>query len=141
MQLDFLKKGACFQSEGAISPLKPHLSLSRQSNTSPGYHEKKQLKTVQYVVISFTIGIAVGLWLGVNLGEGQTLLSNPFTNAGLRDTSAHIIEEGGEVLEESGTALKQRGESLLQENNNNDFPPSNTDHSNQQSTDGTPATP
>lgn len=50
------------------------------------------------------LGLAVGLWLGVNIGKEQPLLSNPFVERTLMDRA---VEKGGEIYEDTKRAVKE----------------------------------
>ncbi|HKJ08397.1 MAG TPA: YtxH domain-containing protein [Gammaproteobacteria bacterium] len=65
------------------------------------------MRTFKYLVLGLIIGTAVGLWLGVNLGKGKPLLSNPFNGPTLRQS-----------LEQSGTRLKDKSEQLFEQGKN-----------------------
>ncbi len=52
------------------------------------------------------VGIALGLWFGVNIGRDAPLLSNPFTEERnlaekARDTATRAIEKGAETAKEA----------------------------------------
>jgi hypothetical protein len=66
----------------------------------------KQLKTI---FITLVIGTLIGLALGVNIGRGKPLLSNPFAKESLVDRAKQL---GSETLEKSGKALEKTGQSL-----------------------------
>lgn len=58
---------------------------------------------IKKLLIGFSVGIAIGLWFGVNLGKDQPLYSNPFHEVSIKD---RLVESGGNALEKSGQALK-----------------------------------
>jgi hypothetical protein len=67
----------------------------------------KQIKTI---IISLTLGLLIGLALGVNIGRDKPLLSNPFAKQeSLLDKAKRL---GSETVEESGKALEKAGQAL-----------------------------
>lgn len=56
------------------------------------------------IIIGFVVGVAIGLWFGINLGKGQPLYSNPFAERSITD---RLLESGGDALEKSGQAIKR----------------------------------
>ncbi len=66
----------------------------------------KQLKTI---LVSLTVGILIGMALGVNIGREKPLLSNPFEKESLADRVKRL---GSETLEKSGKALEKTGQAL-----------------------------
>lgn len=69
-------------------------------------------KTLRNVIL-LALGLALGLWFGVNLGRGRNLFSNPFAKQTLgerlKDTGNLFLDKSGQALEESGKALRQAG--------------------------------
>lgn len=57
------------------------------------------------------LGLALGLWFGVNLGRGRSLFSNPFVQQTLgerlKDTGTLVLDKSGQALEEGGKALRK----------------------------------
>jgi hypothetical protein len=68
-------------------------------------------KTLKHIIVGFVVGIIIGMWFGINIGKGKSLLSNPFAGSGLREqlkqTSGEVLEKSGKVLEKSGKALQE----------------------------------
>ena len=62
------------------------------------------MRAFKYLLLGLIVGTAVGLWLGVNLGKGKPLLSNPLNEPTLR-----------EQLQQSGTRLKEKGEKMIEQ--------------------------
>ena len=60
-------------------------------------------KNFNNLVFGLIIGLALGLWFGVNIGQDQPVLSNPFKNQSLQEK---VINRSGDLLEKSGQALK-----------------------------------
>ena len=73
-----------------------------------------QLKTF---VISVLIGVLLGLWVGVNIGKGKSIFSNPFDEAAiqqqLKKSGDKILEKSGEALEKGGKALQDKAKAPL----------------------------
>lgn len=69
------------------------------------------MKTLRHLSFGLIIGLALGLWFGVNIGKEKGLLSNPFAEPGVQQrvkrTGGALLEKGGEALEKSGKALQE----------------------------------
>ena len=61
------------------------------------------MKKLRLVLLGTVIGLALGLWWGINIGRDKPILSNPFDN---RPLHKKIMQEGGELLEKSGKAIQ-----------------------------------
>lgn len=70
------------------------------------------MKQLKVVLLSLVVGVALGMWLGVNIGRGVPLLSNPFDtnslNQKLKKVSAETLEKSGQALEKTGQALQDK---------------------------------
>lgn len=70
------------------------------------------MKHLKAVVLSFVVGAAIGMWLGVNIGREVPLYSNPFDthslNQKLKGVAGETLEKGGQALEKSGQALQDK---------------------------------
>ena len=70
------------------------------------------MKNIKIILISVIIGVAIGLWLGVNIGRETPLLSNPFyketLNERLKRISGETLEKGGRALEKTGQELQDK---------------------------------
>ncbi|MDR9437551.1 MAG: hypothetical protein RI563_11765 [Thiohalophilus sp.] len=66
----------------------------------------KKLKLILFGVI---IGLAVGLWTGVNIGKGKPLLSNPFDEPTLKQ---RLKESTGEAMERAGKKVEKLGSDI-----------------------------
>lgn len=55
------------------------------------------------LVMGVLIGLLTGLWLGVNIGKGNPLLSNPFAEEQLQKK---LKEKVGERIEKLGEDIK-----------------------------------
>jgi len=68
------------------------------------------MKIIKIILFGVIIGVAIGLWLGVNIGREMPLLSNPFAyHESINDKLKRI---SGETLEKSGRALEKTGQQL-----------------------------
>ena len=69
------------------------------------------MKQVKTAAIWLVVGLAIGLWFGVNIGKGKPVFSNPFeastVKEKLRQTGDEILEKSGDALEKGGQALKE----------------------------------
>lgn len=70
-------------------------------------------KTLRNLTIGLLLGMALGLWFGMNLSRGRSLFSNPFAKQTLgerlKDTGSLVLDKSGQALEEGGKALRQAG--------------------------------
>ncbi len=67
------------------------------------------MKQFKVVLVSLLVGIAIGMWFGVNIGRDEPFYANPFKPRSL----AHDIKKmGGEALEKSGEAIEKTGKAL-----------------------------
>ncbi len=67
------------------------------------------MKQVKVVLLSIAIGVAIGMWFGVNIGRERPFYSNPFDTGSLNQK---IKKVSGETLEKSGQALEKTGQAL-----------------------------
>lgn len=67
------------------------------------------MKNYKTILASLTIGLIVGLALGINIGRDRPLISNPFAKESLTDK---LMNLGNETLEQSGKALEKTGKAL-----------------------------
>lgn len=67
------------------------------------------MKQFKIILISLVIGVIIGMALGVNIGRGKPLLSNPFAKESIVDRAKQL---GSETLEQSGKALEKTGQAL-----------------------------
>ncbi len=67
------------------------------------------MKNFKIILISLIIGVLIGMALGVNIGRGKPVLSNPFAKESLVEKAKQL---GNETLEQSGTALEKTGQAL-----------------------------
>ena len=70
------------------------------------------MKNIKMILLGVVIGLATGLWLGVNIGREMPLLSNPFykepLNEKLKRLGGETLEKGGRVLEKTGQELQDK---------------------------------
>jgi len=70
-------------------------------------------KNKRNLLIALLLGLALGLWFGVNLGRGHSLFCNPFAKQTfgerIRDTSNLVLDKSGQALEEGGKVLRKAG--------------------------------
>jgi len=63
-----------------------------------------QMKGLKNLIMGTVIGLAAGLWFGVNLGRHHDLLENPFA----QPTAEKALQQGRQIL--SSTANDRRQE-------------------------------
>jgi len=68
------------------------------------------MKNLKILFFGAVIGVAIGLWLGVNIGREMPLLSNPFSYH--ESLPEKLKRLSGETLEKSGHALEKTGKEL-----------------------------
>lgn len=70
------------------------------------------MKQFKAVLLSIIFGIAVGLWLGVNIGREVPWYSNPFDtdtlNQQIKRATGETLEKGGHALEKTGQDLQNK---------------------------------
>jgi hypothetical protein len=71
------------------------------------------MKVLKLLLLGAVIGIAIGLWLGVNIGREEPLLANPFSHhesvgEKLKRVSGETLEKGGRALEKTGQDLQDK---------------------------------
>ena len=70
------------------------------------------MKNIKIILLSVVIGVALGLWFGVNIGREMPLLSNPFHEESLDEKfmrmSGETLKKGGRALEKTGQELQDR---------------------------------
>lgn len=69
------------------------------------------MKLLKAILFSLVIGVAVGMWMGVNIGREVPLYSNPFDtdtiNQKIKKATGETLEKGGQALEKTGQAMKE----------------------------------
>jgi hypothetical protein len=70
------------------------------------------MRFLKAIFVSLAIGVAIGLWLGVNIGREVPWYSNPFDtrtlNQKLKSVTGETLEKGGQALEKGGQALQDK---------------------------------
>ena len=68
------------------------------------------MKQLKVILFSMIVGVAIGMWLGVNIGRDLPWYSNPFDtrslNQRLKNVTGETLEKGGQALEKTGQALQ-----------------------------------
>lgn len=68
------------------------------------------MKNLKLIIVGIIIGVAVGLWFGVNIGKGKPILSNPFDEPTLaqrlKEGTGEAVEKAGKKMEEIGSGIK-----------------------------------
>ncbi len=67
------------------------------------------MKNIKIIVLGVVVGLAIGYWLGVNIGRETPLTANPFYKEPLNEKLKRL---GGETLEKSGRAIEKTGQEL-----------------------------
>jgi len=62
------------------------------------------MKNLKLIILGIVIGLCVGLWFGVNIGKGKSVLSNPFAEISLKDK---IKEKGNAVMKDTKDAIRK----------------------------------
>jgi hypothetical protein len=69
------------------------------------------MKLLKAILFSLVVGLAAGMWMGVNIGREVPLYSNPFDtdtlNQKLKRATGETLEKSGQALEKTGQAIKQ----------------------------------
>lgn len=70
------------------------------------------MKLFKAIFLSLVVGVAAGMWLGVNIGREVPLYSNPFNaetlNQKIKRATGETLEKGGQALEKTGHALQEK---------------------------------
>jgi len=70
------------------------------------------MKLFKAILLSLVAGVAIGMWLGVNIGREVPLYSNPFNaetlNQKIKRATGETLEKGGQALEKTGHALQEK---------------------------------
>lgn len=67
------------------------------------------MKQLKVVLLNLAVGVAIGMWFGVNIGREVPWYSNPFDTAALNQK---LKKATGETLEKGGQAMEKTGQSL-----------------------------
>ena len=67
---------------------------------------------IKFMFIGLILGVALGFWVGNNLGRGRPLLHNPFGETTwtdkVKDTGDSVLDKGGELLDRGKKELKEK---------------------------------
>jgi hypothetical protein len=63
------------------------------------------ISSIRKYVFGIIIGLAIGLWFGVNIGEGRPIYSNPFDTAAIKKK---VKESTDEVVKDSKKVLREQ---------------------------------
>jgi len=70
------------------------------------------MKQLKAVLVSVVLGVAIGMWFGVNIGREVPWYSNPFDtdslNQKLKKATGKTLEKSGHALEKTGQALQDQ---------------------------------
>lgn len=70
------------------------------------------MKQLKIVLLNLAVGVAIGMWFGVNIGRELPIYSNPFDtealNQKLKKATGETLEKGGHVLEKTGQNLQDK---------------------------------
>jgi hypothetical protein len=73
---------------------------------------EEQMKQLKSLLLSLLIGVAIGLWFGVNIGREVPFYSNPFDthsiNQKIKGVAGETLEKGGHALEKTGQSLQDK---------------------------------
>ena len=61
------------------------------------------MKKLKLIILGVVIGLAAGLWAGVNIGKEKSIFSNPFEEISLQD---RIKQKGNEVMKDAKDAIR-----------------------------------
>lgn len=68
------------------------------------------MKNLKLIIFGVIIGLAVGLWFGVNIGKGKPFYTNPFEGPTLTERlkkgTGEAVEKAGKKMEEIGSDIK-----------------------------------
>lgn len=65
------------------------------------------MKIIKMLFMGTLLGLIIGLWLGVNIGKGNPIFSNPFAK---EDLQKKIKQRVGESIEKFGEEIKGKME-------------------------------
>lgn len=70
------------------------------------------MKHFKVALLSLLVGVALGMWFGVNIGREVPFYSNPFDTAAfnqkIKNAAGETLEKGGPALEKTGQSLQDR---------------------------------
>lgn len=65
------------------------------------------MRSFKYLLTGIVLGVLIGLPLGVNIGKGRPLLSNPFADAPVIQKAKDAKEKAKELYDETKRALSK----------------------------------
>jgi hypothetical protein len=86
---------------------------SLHSYRSPFFRTLEEyMKQLKVVLLNLAVGVAIGMWFGVNIGREVPFYSNPFDTAALnqklKNATGETLEKGGHALEKTGQSLQDK---------------------------------
>lgn len=73
---------------------------------------------MKLLLLVFVLGFGLGGWLGMNLGQGNDLFSNPFASKAMVDNAkasgSKLLQQGKETVQEKAPQLLEQGKDALQ---------------------------
>ncbi len=70
------------------------------------------MKQLKAILLSLLVGVAIGMWFGVNIGREVPFYSNPFDthslNQKIKNATGETLEKGGHALEKTGQSLQDK---------------------------------
>ena len=68
------------------------------------------MKNLKLILFGIIVGLAVGLWFGVNIGKGKPFYTNPFEEPTLAErlkkSTGEAVEKAGKKMEELGSGIR-----------------------------------
>lgn len=68
------------------------------------------MKSLKLILFGIIVGLAVGMWFGVNIGKGKPFYSNPFDKGqiskSIKEGTGEAVEKAGQKMEKLGTDIK-----------------------------------
>lgn len=74
---------------------------------------------MKLLLLVFVLGFGLGGWLGMNLGQGNDLFSNPFASKTVVDNAkasgSKVLQQSKETVQEKAPQLLEKGKEVLQD--------------------------
>ena len=74
---------------------------------------------MKLLLLVFVLGFGLGGWLGMHLGQGNELFSNPFASKAMVDNAkasgSKVLQQGKETVQEKAPQLLEKGKEVLQD--------------------------
>lgn len=61
------------------------------------------MKVIKTLITGIILGLAVGMWFGMNMGKGKPILSNPFADDNIPEK---LKQKVGDKIEKLGEDIK-----------------------------------